>query len=89
MWESASCVDWFISCQIVDLLVEAVSLCLLEDRSFCGHYGVVFQFGGRVFVVGVCFLSSKILAALIMYAVARRILVHLENLLQSMKFCTI
>ena len=50
MLKSANCVDWFISCQRLDLLVEAVSLCLFEDDILCGNFIVACQFGDRVFV---------------------------------------
>ena len=53
MSKSASCVDWFVLRQCVDLWVEAVSLRLLEDKILCGNHVVACQVGDRVFVAGV------------------------------------
>ena len=53
MSKSASCVDWFVLRQCVDLWVEAVSLRLLEDKILCGNHVVACQVGDRIFVAGV------------------------------------
>ena len=72
MSKSSSCVDWFISCQRLDVLVENISLCLHEDEILCGICAVV-EFSLRE----CSYLPLKILAALITYAVVRRVLVLL------------